>query len=401
MKAVLLAGLAAVLLLASLGSAADKPEVNAVVQGNDAFAFDLYTHLAGKPGNLFCSPYSLSTALAMTYAGARGETAAEMARTLHFPRQQQDLHPAFARLIQELDGKGQARPFELHIANALWGQKGYPFLPEFLALTKANYGSGLREVDFVNATNEARRTINQWVEQETKQKIKDLIPPDVLNRMTRLVLTNAIYFKAPWQSPFSEHATKPEDFRVTAGQNVTVPMMHQAERFNYLDGGTFQLLEMPYRGGAQSMLVLLPKKVDGLAEFEKTLTVKSLEAWLSKSRPQQVKVAFPRFKITQEFELNKTLAAMGMPQAFSERADFSGMDGRRDLAISNVLHKAFVDVNEKGTEAAAATGVVVGRLSAPTAMPQEFRADHPFVFLIRDVRTGSILFLGRVANPKT
>ena len=399
MKRVLLTSLAALLLATAFSAAAVKPEVSPVVQGNDAFAFDLYAQLAGQRGNLFFSPYSLSTALAMTYAGARGETAAEMARTLHFPLKQEELHPAFARLIKELDGKGQQRPFELHSANALWGQKGYPFLPEFITLTKANYGAGLREVDFVNATDAARRTINEWVEQETKQKIKDLVPPGVLNDMTRLVLTNAIYFKAPWQHQFSKYATKQEDFRMTADQKVAVPMMHQAGAFNYLDGDTFQLLEMPYKGRAQSMLVLLPKKLDGLADLEKTLNAKNLDAWLAKCRSQQVRVAFPRFKITQEFELNKTLGAMGMPLAFSDRADFSGMDGRQDLYISNVLHKAFVDVNEEGTEAAAATGVAVGAKSAPPTPQQEFRADHPFVLLLRDTGSGSILFMGRVTNP--
>ncbi len=400
MKPVLLTSLAAVLLATAFSAAAVKPEGNPVVQGNDAFAFDLYAQLAGQRGNLFFSPYSLSTALAMTYAGARGETAAEMARTLHFPVKQEELHPAFARLIKELDGKGQQRPFELHSANALWGQKGYPFLPEFITLTKASYGAGLREVDFVNAADGARRTINEWVEQETRQKIKDLVPPGVLTPLTRLVLTNAIYFKAPWQDQFSKYATKEEDFRLTADQKVTVPMMHQMKAFNYLDGGTFQLLEMPYKGRAQSMVVLLPKAVDGLAGLEKSLNARNLDAWLGKCQSQQVKVAFPRFKITQEFELNKTLGAMGMPLAFSKRADFSGMDGRQDLYISNVLHKAFVDVNEEGTEAAAATGVVAGVKSAPPRPQQEFRADHPFVFLLRDTGTGSILFMGRVTNPK-
>jgi serpin B len=287
----------------------------------------------------------------------------------------------------------------MYVANALWGQKGYAFRNEFLELLKANYGAGLREADFVKAAEDARRQINRWVEEQTKDKIKDLIPPGVLNAMTRLVLTNAIYYKAPWQHPFYEAVTKEDEFQVTPDQKVKVPMMSQAAGFKYLDGGDFQLLDMPYKGGNQSMLVLLPKKVDGLSQLEKSLTAQNLESWLAKSRLQQVQVAFPRFKFTREFELNKTLSAMGMPLAFSDKADFSGMDGTKELYISNVIHKAFVDVHEKGTEAAAATAVVMEAKSAPPVAKQVFKADHPFVFVIRDHGTGSILFLGRVTNP--
>jgi serpin B len=400
MKCSIVIGLAVLALLGSVGTAADKPESNPVVNGNNAFACDLYAHLAGEKGNLFFSPYSISTALAMTYAGARGETATEMAQTLHFALNHHELHPAFARLLKEMDGQGKDRPFEMHVANALWGQKGYAFRNEFVELLKANYGAGLREADFVKAAEDARRQINRWVEEQTKDKIKDLIPPGVLNAMTRLVLTNAIYYKAPWQHPFYEAVTKEDEFQVTPDQKVNVPMMSQAAGFKYLDGGDFQLLDMPYKGGNQSMLVLLPKKVDGLSQLEKSLTAQNLESWLAKSRLQQVQVAFPKFKFTREFELNKTLSAMGMPLAFSDKADFSGMDGTKELYISNVIHKAFVDVHEKGTEAAAATAVVVAAKSAPPVAQQVFKADHPFVFVIRDNGTGSILFLGRVTNPR-
>jgi serpin B len=399
MKGSIVIGLAVSVLLASLGTAGDKPKANPVVSGNNAFACDLYAHLAGEKGNLFFSPYSISTALAMTYAGARGQTATEMAQTLHFPANHQELHPALARLLKDMDGQGKDRPFEMHVANALWGQKGYDFRNEFLDLLKANYGAGLREVDFVQASDAARQIINRWVEEQTKDKIKDLIPSGVLNAMTRLVLTNAIYYKAPWQTPFEASLTKPEEFQVAADQKVKVPMMHQESGFKYLDGGTFQLLDMPYKGLNQSMVVLLPKKTDGLTELEKTLTAQNLGSWLARSRAREVQVTFPKFKFTRAFELNKKLAEMGMPLAFSDRADFSGMDGRKDLYISNVIHKAFVDVHEKGTEAAAATAVAVALASAPPVPAQTFKADHPFVFVIRDNRTGSILFLGRVLNP--
>jgi serpin B len=392
--------MAAALLLGSLVGAADKPAANLLVKGNNAFAFDLYAHLAGEKGNLFFSPYSISTALAMTYAGAREQTAMEMAQTLHFPLKQPELHPAFARLLKEMDGKDKKRPFEMHVANALWGQKGYGFLNEFLEVSKANYGAGLREVDFVKDTEGARQAINRWVEEQTNEKIKDLIQPRILDIDTRLVLTNAIYYKAPWETPFSERRTKQDEFQVTPDQKVMVQMMHLTSEFKYFDGGNFQLLDMPYKGHDQSMVVLLPKKSDGLAQLEKTLTAQDLETWLTKGRERQVDVMFPKFKFTQAFELNKKLAAMGMPLAFTSGADFSGMDGRKDLHISNVIHKAFVDVHEKGTEAAAATAVVMATASAPPETPVKFQADHPFVFVIRDNRTGSILFLGRVSNPQ-
>ena len=395
---------AAALLLGALGAVADPrpgdrvPDRKAVVQGHNEFALDLYGRLSAEPGNLFVSPYSISTALAMTYAGARGPTAEEMGRTLHFALDPQRLHPAFADLIRDLNGSGKQRPFQLSTANALWGQKGHGFLKPFLDLTQANYGAGLREVDFLGATEQARLTINRWVEDQTNHKIRDLLKPGDLDPHGRLVLTNAIYFKAAWAHPFFDKATRQEDFLANATDKVTVAMMHEQEDFKYFDGGTFQIVELPYEGREQSMLVLLPKKPDGLPDLEKELTAANLERWLAGMKSQPVRLALPKFKFTKREELKKTLAAMGMRLAFSSQADFSGMDGRKDLYIDEVIHQAFVDVNEKGTEAAAATAVVM-RLAAVPNTVREFRADHPFVFAIRDNRTGSILFLGRVTNP--
>lgn len=376
-----------------------EPDPPELVRGNTTFGFDLYGQLARKDGNLFFSPYSIPTALAMTYDGARGQTAAEMAKTLHFFPDTQHLNPAFARIIKEVNGSGKDRPFQLRVANALWGQKGFGFLPAFLEAVRTNYGAGLREVDFQKAAEEARQTINHWVEQQTNDKIKDILQPKDVGADSRLVLTNAIYFKAPWANPFPDHATKTEDFRVTADQKVKVPMMHQQERLKYLDDKAFQLLELPYKGGQQSMLVFLPKKDTGLAAVEKAMETTKLDGWLAKMKAETVAVALPRFKFTQRFELGKTLAEMGMPLAFApNQADFSGMDGRRDLFIGIVIHQAFVDVNEKGTEAAAATAVGMRPASVPIKVVK-FQADHPFLFAIRDRDTGSILFLGRVVNP--
>jgi serpin B len=396
LPALLLAAAASLAVAQPAGKLA--PDTAAVVQGNNVFALDLFGRLRQKDGNLFFSPYSISNALAMTYAGARGQTAEQMATTLHFGLPAPRLHPAFGELIRHLNAGGKDRKYQLSVANALWGQKGYTFLPDFLRLTQDVYQGGLKEVDFVRA-EEARKTINRWVEEQTKDKIKDLIPEGALVPDTRLVLTNAIYFKAAWAEPFPAGATQKEDFHLGGGKKVQVPMMHTNEALRYRDGGTFHALELPYQGRELSMLVLLPKKADGLAELEKNLTSARLDEWLKGMKVHMVNMALPKFKITSQFSLKDVLSAMGMPLAFSMRADFSGMTTRERLFIDKVLHKAFVDVNEKGTEAAAATAVVIRPTAAPNYARADFRADHPFVFLIRENRTGSVLFLGRVADP--
>jgi serpin B len=339
----------------------------------------------------------------MTSAGARGETASQMAKALHFTLPQERLHPAAAELIRRMTVPpvtGGKATYQLLVANALWGQKGYGFLPEFLNLAKTHYGAGLNEADFVGAPEEARQKINAWVEDKTNKKIQDLITPGVLNELTRLVLVNAVYFKGDWVSKFDKARTRDEPFVLITGQNVNAPMMSQTGKFGYAEVEDAQLLEMPYVGGVLSMVIVLPKKADGLPTLEQQLTSETLAEWLGKVHKTEVRVAVPRFKMTCQFSLNQALMALGMVDAFTpDRADFSGMNGRRDLYISAALHKAFVDVNEEGTEAAAATGVVVGITSAPME-PIIFRADHPFLFAIRDTRTGAMLFVGRVMNPK-
>jgi serpin B len=334
----------------------------------------------------------------MTYAGARGQTADQMQKTLHFALGQERLHPAFHELIGQLGGAGQARKYQLTVANRLWGQKDYGFLPEFVQLSEARYGAGLKEVDFIQAREEARQAINAWVQEQTRDKIKELIQPGILTVDTRLVLTNAIYFKAAWRRPFSPKSTAPGPFQVSPDTRVQVPMMHGGVRTNYFQGEGFEALELPYEQHDLSMVVLLPQ-AGGLAEFEKKLTAANLSAWQRKLTDHQVDTALPKFKVTAEIMLKPVLQKLGMALAFDrERADFSGMATRERLFISQVIHKAFVDVNEAGTEAAASTAVVMERLSAPP--PATFRADRPFVYLLRDNRTGAILFLGRVTDPR-
>ena len=378
-------------------------DVSAVVEGNNRFALDLYARLrADQPGNLFFSPGSLSTALAMTYAGAKGETASQMAKVLHFTLPQEKLHPAFASLNRTWNPDGNGRGFRLSVANRLWGQEGFHFLPEFLAITREDYGAELAQVDLRGQTEKARQQINAWVEEQTQGKIRDLIPPGALDSLSRLVLTNAIYFKGDWTKPFEKRATKDTPFHVTSRQTLDVPMMYQEDRFPFWAGEGLKILELPYGTGDLSMLVLLPDRIEGLADLEARMTDGTLARWLSGPRREKVRVYLPRFKLTSQFQLADVLKAMGMPLAFTpDRADFSGMDGQRDLFVSAVIHQAYVDVNEEGTEAAAATGIAVAATAVMVPKePPVFRADHPFLFLIRENRTGSILFLGRLVNPQ-
>ena len=377
---------------------APEADKQALAKDNNAFALDLYAKLREEKGNLFLSPYSLSSALAMTYAGARGQTAAQMAKALHFDLDAPRLHAAFADLRSTLGAAGKSAGCELVVANALWAQQDCGLLKELLALTRAAYGAAAQEVDF-KAAEKARQTINAWVEKETRGKIQDLIPPDVLDAMTVLVLTNAIYFKGAWAMPFDERGTEDAPFTLLSGEKVTVPMMRRTEEFGYLKGEGFQALEMRYRGGAFSMFVFLPAKTDGLPEFEKSLAADKLAAWMGGTSVKEVAVSLPQFKLTSAFRLDEALKALGLGDPFGVGADFSGMNGRKDLFIGAVLHKAFVDVNEAGTEAAAATAVEMKK-SEPMGPPPVFRADHPFLFLIRHNPSGSILFLGRLVNPK-
>jgi serpin B len=369
------------------------------VDGNTRFAIDLYGRLAGQPGNLFFSPYSISTALAMTYAGARGATEQQMAAVLRFTATQDQLHAGFKQLQTALNDIQQQGNIALHIANALWVQQGRPFARAFLDLAGENYRAKLAQADFRTAAESTRGEINAWVEDQTNRKITELVPPGAVDALTRLVLVNAIYFKGNWAQPFEKRDTQDAPFWIESGRQVSVPLMRQERKFNYWEDEQLQVLELPYAGKDLSMVVLLPKARDGLAAVEKSLSPASLDAWIRGLHTQKLQVYLPRFTTSSQFSLGNTLVAMGMADAFEAgRADFSGMDGSRELSLTAVIHKAFVDVNEEGTEAAAATGVMVG-LAAMPAPPQVFRADHPFLFLIRDNHSGSILFLGRLADP--
>jgi len=374
-----------------------------LVEGNSAFAFDLYQALKEKDGNLFYSPYSISLALAMTYAGARGETAQQMADTLQFLLEQERLHPAFNWLDAELASRGEGAEgkdgegFRLNIVNAIWGQKDYEFLSGFLDVLAENYGAGLRILDFINETEASRLAINQWVSDQTEGRIQDLIPQGTITWLTRLVLTNAIYFNAAWECPFDGNMTVNGPFYLPDGGQVTVPMMKQTEVFNYTEGEGYQAVELLYDGEELSMVILLPE-AGNFAAFEKGLEAQQVCDVINDLQPTDVVLTMPQFEFDSEFSLKDTLVGMGMPIAFSNGADFSGMTGNRELFISEVVHKAFVSVDEAGTEAAAATAVIMEFAAEPDTLV-EVTIDRSFIFLIRDVETGAILFVGRVLNP--
>ena len=381
----------------------DASDLTALVKGNNAFAFDLYQVLKQMGGNLFYSPYSISEALAMTYAGARGQTEKDMAEALNFTLSQDRLHPAFNSLDLQLKQRGKGAQgtdgsdFRLDVANAIWGQKDYQFLAQYLDVLAQNYGAGLRIVDFINQMEKSRVTINQWVSDQTQGKIKDLVPPGAINDLTRLVLTNAIYFNAAWKYPFNDEVTSNGLFYLLDGSSVTASMMKQTESFKYAEGADYQAVELTYSGEELSMVILLPKAGE-FEVFENSLDAELVKTIIGQLEKKEVSLTMPKFEYESSFSLKQALSMLGMEVAFTPDADFSGMDGNHDLLIQDVLHKAFVSVDEAGTEAAAATAVIVGTTSIPVQQAQ-VTIDRPFLFLIRDITTGSIVFVGRVLNP--
>ena len=427
------------LLVAKDGGA---PERQAVAASGD-FALDLYGQLArendGK--NLFFSPYSMASALAMTAEGARGETAAEMGKVLRFPEAARRIgddpqllpwntsliHTGMAKLNDRFQSKADT-PYEISVANALYGEKTYPFSPDYVATIGKFYGTGaVVPVDFKNLPEPSRLLINAWAEEKTRGRIKDLVPPGAVTPLTRLALLNAIYFKGDWSVPFDAMRTKEEDFQAAGGTKIAVQMMHNANlsggkyaAFNadgtpfptpqhrtkqakfYPVRGGFQVAELPYKGKDLAMVLIVPQDADGLAAVEKQLTTANLQAWLGKLESRDMDVAMPKFRIETDYRMNDPLKALGMRLVFAPGANFEGLRlvaaGSADVFISDVFHKAFVEVTEKGTEAAAATFVGVP-MGGPPPFTPAIRADRPFLFAIRDVKTGTLLFLGRMTDP--
>jgi serpin B len=374
-----------------------------LVDGNNAFALDIYQTLRTQNGNLILSPFSISLALAMTYAGARGETESQMADTLHFDLPQGKLHPAFNALDQDLASRGESnsdenKPLQLHIANAVWAEQTYPFLQEFLDLIASSYGAGIRLADFINQFESIRTEINDWVYDQTQKKIKDLLPDGVLNADTRMVLVNAIYFKADWLSQFDANNTYAAPFHLLDGTEVTVKRMNQGLFVPIYDGDGYQAVELPYAGETAALDIILPEE-GHFERIEASLNSDFFNETINGMQPTSVMLSLPKFTFESESNLTDTLTSMGMLDAFDQnKANFSGMTAQNDLFISDVIHKAFVAVDEEGTEAAAATAVIMEAASAPM-FEVTLTIDRPFIFLIRDIPSGQILFIGRVLNP--
>ena len=377
-------------------------------EDNNDFALAMYAQLRQRSGNLIFSPFGIRAGLGMAEAGAKGETAAQMRDALRVSPDD-EAHVAFAEIIQRLNATEGM--YELVVANSLWCQDSGPLQPEFLDLIARHYAGGVNVLDFLHAVGAARETINQWVEDKTRQRIQELIPSGGLDRETRMVLVNAVYFKGTWVLRFDRTATRDEPFRLEVGGTVQAPLMHQREEVRYLKAAGYQAVDLAYRGIYLSMLLLLPDRKDGLRDLEGMLSARMLDDCVTRMSSREVELFLPRFKITWLTDnLRKQLTTLGMPLAFTRfQADFSGINGHEppseeSLFLSAVVHKAFVEADEEGTEAAAATASLIeftaslGGPSEPPPVPI-FRADHPFLFAIRDRNSRAILFLGRVADP--
>jgi serpin B len=361
---------------------------------NNALACELYGRLAAAPGNVFFSPTSVGAALSMALAGARGQTAQEMAAVLRSPV---DGHAEAGEFQRQLLAGG----LELHVANRLWVQRGLPLAAPFQEICRYDFAAEPGEVDFDGDRDGARQQINAWVSEQTRGKIPELLDAASLPRDVALVLTDAVHFLGRWMEPFAHEATAEAPFHLADGTEIAVATMRHAGDFAYAENARVQALRLAYEGGRQVCEIYLPCERDGLPALEAKLTAGWLEAWTDRWRPHDVAVSLPRFAFSARIELGPTLAAMGMPTAFSGDADFSGITTAARLAISNVVHEAAVAVDEAGTEAAAASAVVMTRTSgAPDPQGIVFTADHPFLFLIRDTETGAVLFLGRLADPR-
>lgn len=383
----------------------DPGQVETQVAGNTAFALDLYHQLRARADdNLFFSPHSIEVALAMTWAGARTDTESAMAGALHFELGQDRLHPVFNHLDLELVSRGEgaegtdSEGFRLNVVNAVWGQVGYTFLDGFLDTLALHYGAGLWLLDFMADPDGAALKINGWVEEVTEERIQDLIPPGVITADTRMVLVNAIYFNAAWASPFEEEYTSDGEFNTLAGATVSVPMMRQELEYAYAEGDGYRAVEIPYDGDELSMLILVPD-LGTLGQFEQRLDAAFLADLSGSMQWGRVNLTMPRWELDgATFSLKELLADLGMGVAFTPAADFSGMNGSGELMIQDVLHQAFIKVNEAGTEAAAATAVIVGETGIPPQGP-DITLDRPFIYLIKDRPTGQILFVGRLVDP--
>lgn len=394
-----------ILLLPQFSFSQTKPmreETKALVKSNNEFAIKAYAEMSKKNGNIFFSPFSLSAALAMVLGGAKGSTADQIAEVLRLNPNQKNLHGEYALLLNQLGTNDKQT--QLAIANALWGQQGLAILPTYQDLLRTNYKSELQTVDFAANPQAAASAINAWAEQNTNGRIKNLVQANSFDSESLLVLANAVYFHGKWENEFSEYSTEPDDFWLDKTQKISAPMMNQTDHFPYFADALLQAIELPYSDGKYSMIVLLPKERDGIAALEKQLSEDLLGKYITGLYQQEVELHLPKFEFNASLSLKEFLSNLGMPLAFQDAADFSGIaNDPRGVKLNSAIQKTFLKVDEKGTEAAAvsAMGAAAGAapFGTPPPPPPIFRADHPFIFLIRETATNSILLMGRVTNP--
>lgn len=384
----------------SAGKLKGAPQINRPVAGNNEFALDIYRNMAAPGKNLFISPFSMATAFSMVYAGSRGATSREIEKVFRFKATGEDLAREWSALIEDMKTRAKGGKYRLDSANRVWIGKNITPVKTFTATMKKYYDAGLKQLDFTGKPEESRVVINNWVAGNTGGKITGLVPEGAITKATNLVLTNAVYFLGTWERPFDDKATARADFFVTPARKTEVDMMKSFGHFKYFENNELQAVSLPYKSKGSSedglsMVVLLPKGRAGIAGLEKKLTIDNWRKWNAGLSKNEVNVYLPRFEVTSFAGLAETLRQMGMKTAFTPQADFSGM--APGVAISEAFHKAYVKVNEKGTEAAAATAVIMVKSNG--GKKYTFRADHPFIFVICDNGTGAILFIGRVEDP--
>ena len=377
-----------------------KYTIEALAESNNLFAVDLLKQIQSKSENLIFSPYSIGTVLAMIYSGSGGKTAEEISEVLYFP-QQALLDPVESGMRESMEAADTMQGTDFRLANAIWAQENFSFLPDYLDRVEKYYDATLSLVDFVETLNreKSRKKINHWVEEKTNSRIRDLIQPGILDASTRMVLTNAIYFNGSWMFPFDKAATSPSLFHSSNQESVKTDFMHQTRSYPYYEDEEIQALNLPYKNNRMVLVVILPKSTEGWRMISQVLSDERINLVLSGMETREVQLALPKFRSELQINLKKELTSMGMGTAFSRDADLSGMTGEKNLYIDEVIHKAFIEVSETGTEAAAATAAIIGLKSSLRDDPVRFTADHPFIYFLLDSQTGCIIFTGRLVKP--
>jgi serpin B len=377
-----------------------KYTLESLAESNNLFAIDLFNQVQSKSENLIFSPYSIGTVMAMIYSGSAGNTAKEMREVLYFPRQEL-LDPVEATMLKSLMTTDTMEGTDFRLANAIWAQEGFSFLPSYMQRLERHYHAPLTLMDFMNLTNreENRKKINHWVEDHTNNRIRDLIQPGILDANTRLVLTNAVYFNGGWMYPFDKNSTAASLFHVNKQESIKTDFMHQTGNFPYYEDEEIQAIGLPYKGDRMTLMVILPRSIEGWRMVSRIITHERLRLVISELGSREVRLALPKFRSELQVNLRQELTSMGMGTVFSRDADLSGMTGEKNMFVDEVIHKAFIEVNEQGTEAAAATAAIIGLKSSLREDPVRFQADHPFVFILIDRQTGCIIFMGRLVKP--